>query len=199
MRKEGVSSIEKFLLVHRALLDLEAERHQAFHHPLYKNGLAAPISVGKITAGDWPSSVPDLLIAEGRYGVLPGEEISTARQQFEQRMREVAAQDEWLSAHPPQLEWFEGQFEPAETPIDSDFIKMLSETHLHTSGTVPKMHGVPYGSDLRFYTNYARIPAVLYGAGSVKQAHAANEYIRLEEMFTAVQCIAAMIVRWCGV
>ena len=28
-----------------------------------------PLSVGRVRAGDWASSVPDLLVAEGRYGL----------------------------------------------------------------------------------------------------------------------------------
>ncbi len=200
MRMEGVSAIEKFALIHNALLDLENDRHKSFQHPLYKNGgLPAPLSVGKIQAGDWPSSVPDVLIAEGRYGVLPGEGMSEAREQFEERIRRTAEQDPWLSVHPPVVEWFEGQFEPAETPLDSDFLKVLSACHNEITGTQTKMHGVPYGSDLRFFTNYAKIPAVLYGPGNVSQAHSANEFINVEEMFTAAQIVALFIIRWCGV
>ena len=35
--------------------------------------LAYPVSIGTLQAGDWPSSVPDLLTAEGRLGVALGE------------------------------------------------------------------------------------------------------------------------------
>jgi acetylornithine deacetylase len=199
MRMEGVSAIEKFSIIHRTLLEFETERHNSFSHPLYKDGMAAPISVGKVQAGDWPSSVPDLLIAEGRYGVLPGEEISEARKKFEQKIQQTASVDAWLKTHPPLVEWFEGQFEPAETSLDSELIQTLSRMHQNVAGSTLKMHGVPYGSDLRFFTNYARIPAVLYGPGSVMQAHAANEYIRLEEVTMAAQILAQFIVEWCGV
>jgi acetylornithine deacetylase len=199
MRLEGVNAIEKFSVIHRALSEFETERHRSFEHPLYNNGLAAPISVGKIQAGDWPSSVPDLLIAEGRYGVLPGEKISEAREKFEKKIQQIAAQDAWLSTHPPVVEWFEGQFEPAETALDSDLIRALSETHQKITGGVLPMHGVPYGSDLRFFTNHAKIPAVLYGPGNVMQAHAANEYIRLDEMMIAAEVLAQFIVQWCRI
>jgi acetylornithine deacetylase len=198
MRKQGVSAIEKFAVIHRALLQLESDRNQAFHHPLFKGTLAAPISVGTIKAGDWPSSVPDSLVAEGRYGVLPGEEIRAARRKLETTVREIAAEDPWMRDHPPLVEWFEGQFEPAETPLDSGFIPMLQQSHQTITGSPLKMHGVPYGSDLRFFTNYSKIPAVLYGPGSVDQAHAANEFITLDDVFIASRITAAMIASWCG-
>lgn len=199
MRLHGVSAIEKFEIIHQALLQFEAERHHSFRHSLYDGMLAAPISIGKIQAGDWPSSVPDLLIAEGRFGILPGERIQQARTKFEEMVFENAKRDEWLQSHPPRVEWFEGQFEPAETPLDSELLSVLRTTHHDTTGSEPAMHGVPYGSDLRFFTNYAKIPALLYGPGSVEQAHSANEFIELEQMLYAARVVALMIARWCGI
>ena len=199
MRMEGVSAIEKFAMIHQAILQLESERHSSFQHPLYKDGLVAPISVGKIQAGDWPSSVPDLLIAEGRYGILPGEQISDARKLFQDKVLRSSEGDSWLREHPPVIEWFEGQFEPAETPLDSGMLQLLSAIHHEVTGSHSEMHGVPYGSDLRFFTNYARIPAVLYGPGNVAQAHAANEFIRVDEMIMAARIVAQFIARWCGI
>ena len=41
-----------------------------------------PLSIGKVTCGDWASSVPDLLVAEGRIGVALGEDLVDARAEF---------------------------------------------------------------------------------------------------------------------
>jgi acetylornithine deacetylase len=199
MRTEGVSAIDKFLLIHSALMQLETEHNGRFQHPLYRDGLPAPISIGKVQSGDWPSTVPDELVAEGRYGILPGETITEARHLFEEKIQDVAKNDPWLTDHPPLVEWFEGQFEPASTPLDSDLLKVLTECHLEVTGSAPGMHGVAYGSDMRFFTNNAAMPAVLYGPGNVAQAHSVNEFISLEQVFTAAQTIAYMIVRWCEV
>jgi acetylornithine deacetylase len=199
MRKEGVSAIDKFHLIHSALIDLETDRNESFQHPLYIDRLPAPISIGKIYSGDWPSTVPDELVAEGRYGILPGETISAARKLFEEKIQDAARSDSWLKDHPPSVDWFEGQFEPASTALDSELLKVLSECHFEVTGHTPDMHGVPYGSDMRFFTNNAAMPAVLYGPGDVAQAHSVNEFISLEQVFTAAQTIAYMIVRWCDV
>src|SRR4030095_7753452 len=122
MRFEGVNAIEKFFLIYRALMELEHERNFAFRNPLFPSGMSAPICVGKINAGDWPSTVPETLVAEGRFGVLPGENIAAAREIFERKISEAAADDSWLENHRPRVEWFEGQFESAETPLDSEFL-----------------------------------------------------------------------------
>ena len=41
--------------------------------------VAWPLSVGTVRAGDWPSSVPDRVVAEGRIGVAIGEPEQAAR------------------------------------------------------------------------------------------------------------------------
>jgi acetylornithine deacetylase len=198
MRFEGVNAIEKFFLIYRALMELEHERNFAFSNPLFQSGMAAPICVGKISAGDWPSTVPEILTAEGRFGVLPGENIAAAREIFERKISIAAGEDPWLQDHAPRIEWFEGQFESAETPLDAEFLQVLGDSHQEVIGTLPNLHGVSYGSDLRFFTNYARIPAVLYGPGDVAHAHTVNEFISLQEVFTAAQVVAFLITRWCG-
>jgi acetylornithine deacetylase len=77
-----------------------------------------PISVGVVKAGEWASTVPDTLIAEGRLGFLPGETIEGMMQQAEDRIAAVAASDPWMKDHPPTVEWFGGQFAAAEISPD---------------------------------------------------------------------------------
>ena len=62
----------------------------------------------------------------------------------------------------------------------------------------PVIEGVPYGSDLRLFTNHADIPSVLFGPGDVRLAHAANEYVDIKEIMFSTEIIANMIVNWCG-
>src|SRR5512146_1077971 len=68
-RAEGVSAIEKFVPVLAALDRLERRRNADVDPLLARWPVAYPLSVGRLAAGDWASSVPDLLVAEGRLGV----------------------------------------------------------------------------------------------------------------------------------
>jgi len=198
-RQEGISAIAKFYHLMQALEELERERHREFHHVLFQPGeLVAPISIGKIEAGDWPSTVPETLVAEGRYGVLPGENIQTARTQFAEALNRAIARDEWLSAHPPDMEWFEGQFESGETPLDAPVIHKILQAHHDVNGHEPRLHGVPYGSDLRLFTNNGGMNALLYGPGDVRIAHSLNEFVPLDEVRRVTKVLVRAIIDWSG-
>jgi acetylornithine deacetylase len=199
MKPKGVSAIEKFYLVLRAVEELERRRHVEYRNPLYEDpDNIAPINFGTLRAGDWPSTVPDELVAEGRFGVLPGESIAAARDAMASALGQAAANDPWLKEHPPQLEWFEGQFESGETRQDSPIVACISECHSRTLGKAPLVQGVTYGSDLRLFTNHAHIPAVLYGPGDVANAHTVDEYVDLEEVIAATKVLALIVTQWCG-
>jgi acetylornithine deacetylase len=199
MRTEGVSAVEKFVPLFHAIEAFEAERHAAFHHPAYRDDvLVAPISVGRLTSGDWPSTVPESLVAEGRFGVLPGEDLDAARQAFEEAVAAAADGDGWLHEHRPRVEWFEGQFAPALTPLDSPIVELVGSAHDQVVDQPSPRHGVSYGSDLRFFANDAAMPALLYGPGAVEVAHTTDEHVELGEVFAAAEVLALTILAWGG-
>ena len=197
MRQHGVSAIEKFSLLHAAILELEQARNAAHPHPLYDDpAFIAPVSIGTIRGGDWHSTVPESVVAEGRFGVFPGESVAEARAALEQAVARAAGGDPWLASHPPAIAWFEGQFESGETAADHPLLATLAQAHAAALGTVPRIRGVPYGSDLRLFTNHASMPAVLYGPGDVSLAHAADEWISLDQVAEAVAVLALAIADW---
>ena len=197
MRQHGVSAIEKFSLLHSAIRELERVRHAANPHPVYDDpAFIAPVSIGTIRGGDWHSTVPESVVAEGRFGVFPGESVAEARAALEQAVARAAGADQWLSEHAPVVTWFEGQFESGETAADHPLIAMLSAAHQSALGRTPRIRGVPYGSDLRLFTNHAATPAVLYGPGDVSLAHAVDEWISLDQVAEVVVVLAVAIANW---
>ena len=199
MRWDGVSAIEKYADLHHAIIELEEQRHNSFNTKHYKSkDRVAPINIGTIKAGQWHSTVPESVIAEGRLGVFPDESNSEAKKSFENHIFEFSKNDSWLAQNPPQIEWFEGQFESGQTPLDDPLIKELSNVYENVCNGEAVIEGVTYGSDLRLFTNHAHIPSVLFGPGDVRLAHAANEYVNIEEIMFSTEIIANMIFNWCG-
>ena len=199
MRWDGISAIEKYSLIHQSIINFEKERHDSFDVEYYQSkDRVAPINIGTIEGGQWHSTVPESIIAEGRLGVFPGESNAKARQCFEDHINKFAQSDNWLKDHHPVIEWFEGQFESGQTSLDHPLIKELGKTYTNVSNQDAIIEGVTYGSDLRLFTNHANIPSVLFGPGDVRLAHAANEYIPISEILISTEVIANMIVNWCG-
>lgn len=197
MRQRGVSAIEKFSLLQAALLDLERRRHEGRVVPLYDEPQwVAPLSIGTIRGGEWHSTVAETVTAEGRFGVFPGEPVEEARRVFERAVTDAAGRDPWLVAHPPRVEWFEGQFESGQTPVDHPLVVTLGAAHERIMGKGPRLRGVPYGSDLRLFTNHAAMPAVLYGPGDVALAHAVDESIEVHEILEATAVLVAAVAEW---
>jgi acetylornithine deacetylase len=197
-RTRGVSAIEKFAVIQQALVRLEIERNRD-PHPLLKHlDLANPLSVGTIQAGDWASTVPDLLVAEGRYGVRLGEPVADARRAFEQALVEACQGDEWLREHPVKVSWPGGVFASGLLPEGDP---LLDDTLQAATGAgaaeVPEVKGGPYGSDLRQYAA-AGIPTLQYGPGDVRYAHATDEHVPLAEILHCARTYALLAVRRCS-
>ena len=199
-RDEGVSAIEKFWPIWRALADLEARRHADVDPLASRWRLAHPISIGTIRAGDWASSVPDLLVAEGRLGVAIGEPVEHAKADLERAIDDACAADAWLRTHPIEVEWWGGQFASGRLPADSDLVQRVIAAHSAVAtDTLPDVYGAPYGSDLRLLTGLGGIPTVQYGPGDAGVAHGPLESVSVDEIAVTARTLAALAVGICEV
>jgi acetylornithine deacetylase len=199
MKPHGVNAITEFLPIMTALEELNSDRHRRFQDALFDDPQnVASLSVGTVRAGDWPSTVPDILVAEGRLGVFPNESTDEARAALVATVNAVASRRAWLSEHPPVVEWVEGQFETGATPLDAPIIERLSCSHEAVLGVPPAVFGVPCGTDMRLFTRHAGIPTVLYGPGDVLNAHTADEFISLSQVVTCTKVLARTMLTWCG-
>lgn len=199
-RDEGVSAIEKFSFLHSGLLAYEARRNAANDHPLYAHlANKIPLNIGTIRAGAWASTVPDLLVAEGRAGLAPGEDLETFKGEFAAEVRAIAVGDPWLREHPPRVEWLEGQFAPSEIATDHELARVLGEAARAVLPEIPPISGVTYGADMRHFVNTGGMPCLMFGAGDVRQAHAPNESIVIDDILQATTILALFIATWCGI
>lgn len=199
MKIEGVSAIGKFLKIYDAIEQLDRERHARYHNPAFEDARnVAPISIGTVRGGEWHSTVAETVVAEGRCGVFPGESNEDARRLLAETIQSVVNVDPWLAANPPKLEWFEGQFASSETPVDHPLIHTLAAQHRQIHGAAPAIRGVPFGSDMRLFINDGHMPAVHYGPGDVRLAHAVDEFVDVAEVVAVAKTVALMVMDWCG-
>jgi acetylornithine deacetylase len=197
-RTEGVSAIERFYPVLLALQDLERRRNASVDALMQRWPLAYPLSIGTIRAGDWASTVPDLLTAEGRLGVALGETVAQARAELEASVAAVCAADPWLADHPVEITWWGGQFASGRTPADSPVIGLVAGVHQDLTGHEAEIYGGPYGSDLRLLMGLGGIPTVQYGPGDAAAAHAPDEWVPVDEVLTTARALVQVILRVCA-
>ncbi|GAA3571903.1 ArgE/DapE family deacylase [Microlunatus spumicola] len=187
----GVSAIDAYLPLHAALARL-SERRNRVREPLLDHlPVPYPLSVGRLQAGDWPSSVPDRLVAEGRYGLRVEEDPAVAVAELEQTVAEAAAGHPFLRDHPPVVTWPGGRFRGGHLPAGHALARQVAAAHAEETGReVDAERGAPYGSDLRLYAG-AGVPTLHYGPGDVRLAHGPDESVPLDQ----VELTAAVFTR----
>jgi acetylornithine deacetylase len=198
MRDQGVSAVELFAVVHRGLLEFEAER-QRDADPRF-GGARFPygLSIGRVEAGDWASSVPDRLVAEGRYGVRLGEPVAVAQEAFAGRLSAICAGHPWLAGHPVRLTWTGGAFASGALPAAHSLLPTAQAAVADAGGGSTEERAIAAGSDLRLY-GAAGIPTLHYGPGDLNLAHGPREKVPVAEVVTAARAFALLALRCCGV
>ncbi|WP_405673172.1 ArgE/DapE family deacylase [Streptomyces canus] len=197
-RYEGVSALDAYVPLHQALARLEAERNRDPHPLMAAYPVPYALSVGILRCGDWSSSVPDLLVAEGRLGARLGEDPAAAREEFEECVARVCGLDPWLREHPVVVSWPGGQFASGRLPAGHPLPDAVRAAHADAVGgpALPE-RGAPYGSDLRLYAG-AGIPALQYGPGDIGVAHSAREHVAVREVVDVARVLAVTVLRTVG-
>jgi acetylornithine deacetylase len=187
-RLAGVSALDRFLPVYRALQDVERTLNTGVDHPLMRDSLLPyPLNVGRVSAGDWASTVPDELVFECRVGVPVGMPAAEVRRLVERTVAETSDDE----AEPPAITWTGGQFEASETPTDHPLVSAVADAAATVTGITPAVAGASYGSDMRLYAAHG-IPTVMFGPGDVHQAHATDESTAIAEVVAHAQILAIL-------
>ena len=190
-RREGVSALDKVMVMLDALADDECSRNEAETNPLMQAlGLPYPTIVGKVNGGDWASTVLDRVVIEGRYGVKLGQSPDEAANELGRALFTAWDQDEFLSSFLLRLDITGGRFGSGEIASDHVLPLGLADAARRVTGRRPSSIGVPYGADMRLFVNEGQTPCVMYGPGDVRRAHAADEYVPLEEVVTCARVLA---------
>src|SRR3954471_9879375 len=198
LRDQGVSAVELFAVVHAGLLEFEAERQRDADPRFGDARFPYGLSIGRVQGGDWASSVPDRLVAEGRYGVRLGEPVETARSVFEDRVAAICVGHPWLATHPVRVTWTGGAFASGQLPAGHPLLPAVRAAVADAGGGVPEERAIPAGSDLRLYAA-AGVPTLHYGPGDLHLAHGPLEKVPLAEVVTAARAFALLTLRTCGV
>lgn len=187
-RLEGTSAIDRYIPVHQALAGLERELNAGVTHPLMGAlELPYPVSVGRVEAGNWSSTVPDRLVFEGRVGVPVGQDSAAIRARVESVVG-GACPDVTIT-------WNGGRFDPGETAVDHPFTQLVLGAAADELGRAVEPVGVPYGADMRLFCERG-IPCVMFGTPGLERAHAVDEYVEVDDLVTLTRALIRVLARY---
>jgi acetylornithine deacetylase len=163
---------------------------QSRHLPLFDQFPdPMPLTVGQFNAGRWPASVPSEAILKGVLGFLP----NTHWREVTEGMRAALQTegDEWLREH------FELAFTMLHSdgnmlPVDHPLVGAL-QAAAQRQGLPGRVTALTGAADPWFYQNMAGIPTVVFGPGSIAQAHARDEQVCLDDILTAAKVLADFV------
>lgn len=193
----GVNAIVKMVPIIKALEALDEERAKRLSYPLVEKTTGRPcnLSLGKMQAGDWVSTVAGWAALECRLGFVPGESGKEVMAEIHQTINEAVRNDGWFVDHPPKIEWFGWDTEPWLEPTDSGFIRAFMATAGETLSAAPELLGSSGGLDNRFGP-YFNVPSLAFGPIGANH-HGIDEYVSIPSLLTVTKALALFIAEWC--
>jgi acetylornithine deacetylase/succinyl-diaminopimelate desuccinylase family protein len=182
----GVNAITRMA---RLLVALEEEegRLNGKLHPL----VGAPtLNVGVIRGGAQVNIVPNECSIEVDRRIVPGETVIEVQSRYDQLFDGLRLEIPDLKVSQYRLleDW------PMETATNAHIVQVASAA-LQRMNLDAKPTGVPFGSDASKLSRIG-IPSIVFGPGSIDQAHTADEYVPIDEVLTATQIYKEIILNF---
>jgi acetylornithine deacetylase len=185
----GVDAITHAGLVLAELEKLERSRESGVRHPLLGRG---SLHASKIRGGVGMSTYPEECNLAIERRTLPGESEQTA-------LREVADACDAVRASHPQLNasvTLSTAQLPSDVPIDAPIVKRLRGA-MEREGIAVKIEGLSAWTDAALL-NAAGVPTICFGPGDIALAHAAEEFVSVEEIEVATRVLRRVVGDWCN-
>lgn len=157
-------------------------------HPLCGR---ATLSVGTITGGLSVNTVPDECSIEIDRRLLPGEEGEEALAHLVAFLNEQLGTDFPLEHETP---WMWGA--TLDNDSNGQLAARLSDVAQQVVGRGAQI-GVPFGTDASKISS-SGVPSVVFGPGSINQAHTCDEWLPLDELEQASEILYRMVRDWNG-
>jgi acetylornithine deacetylase len=197
----AVDPLEKAWSITRALRRLDQERGQRVRHAGMEAavGRATNLQIAYLQYGqpDKLSRVATQAVLAGTVTFPPDEPVSAVKEELLDAIGRVVAEDAWLAAHPPLVEWLLGTT-GVEVGVDTPLYQTVHRAIARVTGIEPQGHSLHSASDIRLPMLHSGIPTVGFGskAGDLTQAGGHDEWIDIPDYLNMIRAVAAIIGDW---
>jgi acetylornithine deacetylase len=184
----GINAITKMMKIMAAMDETFPEPFAGRRHPL----VGSPtVNVGIISGGRQVNQVPDWCTIDIDRRLIPGETKAAVWKEFESLIAGLRARDPELDVEmdEPMLEDY-----PLETAASARIVEVIAKVSQELTGQ-HHVVGVPYGSDASKLAQ-AGTPSVILGPGNIDQAHAADEWVELDQVTLAAEVYTRTILEF---
>ncbi|WP_257349031.1 acetylornithine deacetylase [Pseudalkalibacillus decolorationis] len=200
----GASAIEKMMRMVDGLQNLERHWAVTKSYPGFPAG-SNTINPAVIEGGRHPAFIADECRLWITVHFYPDETYEQVAKEVEDHLLEVAKGDIWLRDHPPTFKWGgtsmiedRGEIFPSlEVDPNHPGVKTLAashRSHLDQDAIIGVSPSVTDGG----WLGDAGIPTTIYGPGDLKNAHAVNEKVSIEQLVHFTKVIMQFIYEWCN-
>jgi acetylornithine deacetylase len=185
----GVDAIRHAGLLLAELDRVDAEVLPGRTHPLLGRG---SLHASLIEGGIGMSTYPDRCVLKLERRTIPGERAEDALEEVRRAGEAVRARRPTYAAD-VRLLVTQG---PSDVAIEAPLVRGLAAA-IGACGEATRIEGMSAWTDAALL-NDAGIPAVCFGPGDISLAHAAEEYIPLDEIDRAAAVLTGFARSWCG-
>lgn len=195
-KTEGISAIDLSYKVIQALYDYEKRiiADSAGYPGFERYEAPVQVNVGVLKSGEWPSMVAASAVIEGGVGFLPNRSMEQVKREVDEVIKSI--DDPWLQEH-YKLSFPRLHNDSYEIDYKHPAVQALQMACIQ-SGLESEVFGWNVSCDARLYARLGKMPTMVFGAGSILDAHARGEKIAFDDLVKSSEAIARFIVRWCG-
>jgi acetylornithine deacetylase len=176
---EGVNAIYAMAEVVRSIEQLHVKlRETAVGHPLCGR---PSVCVSTIHGGVGVNTVPERATIEIDRRLGPKDRPTEAYRELIEHIAKTASLDRCQIEHDPPFMESNGLSDRQNRPLAETVAKLVRE-----AGRGSELVGVPFGTDAAALSD-AGVPTIVFGPGSIAQAHTADEFIEISELEFAAE------------
>jgi acetylornithine deacetylase len=184
----GIDAIMHAGLFLTELDELEKKRGTGPLHRLLGRG---SLHASTIRGGVGLTTYPEKCDLKIERRTLPGESPEMAMAEITDAVARVRSKRPDLDAR---VTFIKAQL-PSDVPGDAPIVVRLQRA-LEREGTLVKIEGLSAWTDAALL-NEAGIPAVCFGPGDIALAHAAEEFVPVDELERATRVLTRVVSDWC--